>query len=267
MLINDTNYDETERFLSEDESEQKYMDESVAAYNEKHKHMTHEQLITRHEETHGKTAKWQKIARYEVKPHQKMTDETKKVLGRLIASAEDEGELQRFIEKHKYILTGKASPAHHGQICIPKPNLGGKLHPDFLIAGLDSAGFWWYGVELENPRYRMFTKKADPTKELSHALRQIEDWRSWLTQNISYAQDELGFLQIDADLPCYIVIGRRNNEVLDAETLQKRQRAVMKRDKDQLLLHHYEWFLDDYPTLVEGKRSATEIVNNDVLPY
>jgi len=188
-----------------------------------------------------------------VEPHQKLSNEKRRELATIIKSAKDERPLQKFLRENPFVLTEKISPAHHGQICIPKPNLGGLLHPDFLIAGLDSAGFWWYGVELENPNYHMFTKAGDPTKELSHAIRQIEDWRNWLTKNIGYAQDELGYMHIDADLPCYVLIGKRDEEILDKETLLIRQRSVMKRDKDVLFLHHFEWLLDDMPILVRVK--------------
>lgn len=156
-----------------------------------------------------------------------------------------------FLTDNPFVLTCKINPAHHGQICIPKPKLGNQLEPDYLIAGLDSAGFWWYGVELENPNCRMFTKAGEESNELKHALRQIDDWRDWLRNNISYAQNTLGFMHIDAELPCYVIIGKRENEILDESILVQRQREVMKRDKNGLFLHHYEWLIDEHRTIVE----------------
>ncbi len=215
--------------------------------------MTKSTLLKRYEESHENREKASKLAHYFVQPHQKMTSGMRKGLADLIASSSKESGIQKFTEKYPYVITEKIYPAHHGQLCIPKPNLGGQLHPDFLIAGLDSAGWWWYGVELENPKYKMFTNSGDPSKELSHAMRQITDWRQWLIDNIGFARDTLGYIQIDGDLPCYILIGRRDNEELDGIQLQRQQRGIMKRDKDSLFLHHYEWLLDESPTLINIK--------------
>ena len=39
-------------------------------------------------------------------------------------------------------------------------------------------------VELESHNAKSFTKKGDYTKELTHAIKQIIDWRSWISDNI-----------------------------------------------------------------------------------
>jgi hypothetical protein len=253
MLKGDSGFDENHSFLNEGEFDDIYRDESEAAYFEKYERLTKKQLTNRYAESHEDTPQLRKLHKYVVEPHQKLSNEKRQELATMIRSARDERPLQKFFKDNPFVLTSKIEPAHHGQICIPKPNLGGQLHPDFLIAGKDSAGFWWYGVELENPNYHMFTKEGNYTKELSIAMHQIENWRDWLTKNIAYAQDELGYMHIDGDLPCYILIGRRDEEVLDKERLLKRQRSVMKRDKDVLFLHHFEWLLDDNPILVRVK--------------
>jgi hypothetical protein len=234
--------------------EQEYVDESEVPYYKKYKRMTGKQLYDRFTESHEDNPKLskllKKVRKYIVEPHQKLSEEKMDELDRIIKSAKDERRLQKFLKENPYVLTEKMQPAHHGQICIPKPNLGGFLHPDFLMAGMDSAGFWWYGVELENPNYPMFTKAGNPTRELNTALSQIEDWRHWLRENIAYARDTLGFMHIDGELPCYVLIGRRDEEIVDEEELLMKQRSMMKRDKYLLFLHHYEWLLDDRMTLV-----------------
>jgi len=254
MSLDDSDVEEIDDFLNEDEFEEKYLDESEAAYYKKYKSLTakelHDRSIESHRDRRTLSSLSKKLGKYMVKPHQTLSNEKREELAKIVVSAGDERQIQKFLEENPFVLTGKIEPAHHGQICIPKPDLGGSLHPDFLIAGKDSAGFWWYGVELESPKYHMFTKAGDPTKELSHAIRQIEDWRNWLTKNIGFARDELGYMHIDGDLPCYVIIGRRDEEILDRETLLLRQRAVMKRDKDVLFLHHFEWLLEKKRTLV-----------------
>jgi hypothetical protein len=41
-----------------------------------------------------------------------------------------------------------------------------------------SLGYEW--IELESPILRMFNANGDPSKYLTHAIRQILDWRAWL---------------------------------------------------------------------------------------
>ena len=195
MLNEDPDFEEIDDFSNEDEFEEKYLDESEAAYYKKYKSLTakelHDRSIESHRDSRTLSSLYKKLGEYMVKPHQKLSNEKRQELATIIVSAGDERPIQKFIKENPFVLTEKIEPAHHGQICIPKPNLGGLLHPDFLITGKDSAGFWWYGVELESPKYHMFTKAGDPTKEHSHAIRQIEDWREWLKKNIGYAQDTL----------------------------------------------------------------------------
>jgi hypothetical protein len=69
-------------------------------------------------------------------------------------------------------------------------------------------------IELESPNERAFTKAGLPGKKLAEALKQVRDWRTWLTDNVAYARNELGLKDIDASCPSYVVIGRRGS--LDA---------------------------------------------------
>jgi hypothetical protein len=56
---------------------------------------------------------------------------------------------------------------------------------------------------------KALTKAGLPAKKLAEALKQIRDWRAWLTDNVAYARSELGLKHIDANCQAYIVIGRR----------------------------------------------------------
>ena len=243
--------------LSEEEfeklSKEHYLDETQAIYHKRRKKLSLEERIDRYEESHEDPKPWKKLWGYYVKPHQHISQEKQDELASIIRTANDERPIQNFLKKNPFFLTRGIHPAHHAQICIPKPRLGGELKPDFLTAGLASDGFSWYGVELENPGFLMFTQKGEETKELKHAIRQIEDWRYWLTENIGYAQNTLGYLHIDGALPCFSFIGRRENEVLDEETLLRRRNAVKNGDRYGLFIHHYGWLLDATPTIVKVK--------------
>jgi len=233
--------------------EEYYVDETQAIYDKRYKKLPEGELTDRCIETHDHPERWKKLWKYYIEPHQEVSQEQKNELASVIRTAKDERIIQDFLKKNPYLVTRGIHPAHHGKICIPKPRLGGQLEPDFFIAGLDSAGFSWYGVELESPEYKIFTKEGEETKELKHAIRQIQEWRYWLTDNIAFAQNTLGFMHIDANLPCFVFIGRRENEVLDDEVLLKRRRAVKNGDKYGLFRHHYEWLLDVPLTPVKVK--------------
>jgi len=142
-----------------------------------------------------------------------------------IESASAEKDIQQFLEEHPEILAHYLGTGH-GRWCIPQKRLGAEHVPDFLVAELSSIGFAWFGVELKNPNAMLFNRKGDPSAALTHAIRQVADWRAWLKNNIDYAQrlrhkNGLGLIDIDANLPCYILIGRR--EVLSDNTRARRR--------------------------------------------
>ncbi len=232
-----------------DDDKEVDLDESEAVYYERYqKQLKSGESSKRLEESHDKPIPI--LQEYLIRPHQKIDPRKTSELEVIIKTANDERPIQEFLKNNPYFLTRKTF-AHHGQICIPKPKLGAEYEPDFLIAGVDSGGLWWYGVELESPKYSMFTKKGEITSHLNHALRQIDDWRGWTRENIAYAQKQ--YMHIDGDLACYVLIGRRENEELTEKKLVARRREVARKDKSGLILHHYEWLLDDIPRRVRVK--------------
>lgn len=46
-------------------------------------------------------------------------------------------------------------------------------------------------VEIEAPSMKLFTKSGNPSAHLTHAVRQVQDWKGWVTSNISYLKDSL----------------------------------------------------------------------------
>jgi hypothetical protein len=251
MYEKELNLEEIERQF-ENETQLEYLDESQAVYEGKYEALTAKELVDREEASHRTI---RKLPPYLVRPHQEFAETERRELANLIETSLDERPIHKFLKHHPYVLTRKIMPAHKGQICISKPRLGCQYEPDFLIAGLDSGGWWWYGVELENPNKAMFTKDGHESRKLRDAIKQIEDWRTWLKENIEYARDALGYEYIDGDMPCYVIVGRRRNEVLEERELKSRRRAVARRDKSGLFLHHFEWLLDDKPILVRFKSS------------
>lgn len=98
-------------------------------------------------------------------------------------------------------------------------------------------------VELESPRRKMFNQNGDMNQWLNHAIRQIIDARTWLTQNFSYANNPrdrggLGLVDVDGTVPGLIIIGRRA-DVVSGTRLRRRQLMHEHR----IGIHTYDWLL------------------------
>ncbi len=128
---------------------------------------------------------------------------------RVLADARDENPLQTLLAAHSSLLAPLAPPGSD-YWCLDRPRLGAELIPDFLLASRTSEGFRWAMVELESPAALALTRAGLPARKLADALKQVRDWRTWLTDNVAYARGELGLADIDANCPAYVIIGRRS---------------------------------------------------------
>jgi hypothetical protein len=157
--------------------------------------------------------------------------------------ASKENDIQSFLQKNPIILIQHLGGGH-GRWVIPKQRLGAEHVTDFLIAGRSSIGFEWQAVELELHNVPMFNRKGDPSKHLIHAIRQIQDWRSWLQRNQNYAarpksESGLGLTDIASTLPGLVLLGRRSN--IDPLTNERRRQMVADLN---INIHSYDFLLD-----------------------
>ena len=132
-------------------------------------------------------------------------------LEHLIEANASENELQKHLEAHPYILSQQFSHCHH---VFPKVALGIQYETDFMCLDIPSSGKEWIGIELESTQKKVITKQGRKTADLEHAIQQIRDWRSWITDNLSYArqsreQNGLGLIDIAPRFFGHVVIGRR----------------------------------------------------------
>jgi hypothetical protein len=160
-----------------------------------------------------------------------------------LCSARDEHDMQRFLESHPRMLIQHLGEGR-GAWVIPKKRLGSEHETDFMIAQKASGGLAWYAVELERPQARIFNKSGDPSAALTHALRQISDWRDWLSQNRDYAarpraESGLGLIGIDPELEGLIIIGR--NADVDRHATASRQRRLERTHR--IRIETYDWLL------------------------
>jgi len=128
----------------------------------------------------------------------------------VLNSATDERPLQEYLANVPVFLR-KLLPSATDYWCFDRPSFGGELIPDFLMCYRNSRGFNWVYVELESPNKPPLTKAGKPAAKLVEGLSQISDWRNWLRENISYAQNHLGLQQIDAEALGILIIGRRSH--------------------------------------------------------
>ena len=115
-------------------------------------------------------------------------------------------------------------------------------------------GVWWTLVELERADVPLFTKAANPSRHLTHALRQVLNWQAWVCDYQEYARKQLMHLLDDHPLqwkwpgsfrrPCngLIVIGRRSGLTADTNRL----RAQMCTQNPSLEIITYDRLLDPY---------------------
>lgn len=144
-----------------------------------------------------------------------------------VNDAPDEKPIQAFLEAHPGLLVQLLHAAP--RFVLPRRRLGAEFVPDFIIGEHSSDGYTWVVIELESPRLSLFTKAGDPRARLTHAIRQIQDWRAWLHRNQNYAsrvrtESGLGLTDITANVRGTILMGRRAR--LDPETNERRRQMA-----------------------------------------
>jgi Shedu protein SduA, C-terminal len=154
--------------------------------------------------------------------------------------ATSERELQAFFESHPNLLIQDLEGGQ-GRWVVPQKRLGSEFVTDFVIGERHSFGFQWQAVEIENPLAPLFTMKGNPSAELTHAIRQITDWRAWIKRNQNYTSrcreaQGLELIDIDSSVRGLILIGRERN--LDPTTNDRRRQLVQDLQID---IHTYDW--------------------------
>lgn len=171
-------------------------------------------------------------------------------------AAKREEDIQQFLQANpKYLIQHLGGG--HGRWIIPKQRLGSQHVTDFMIGERDSMGFRWQAVELESPLAKMFTKSGNPSAHLTHAIRQIQDWRMWLAANQNYAardrgEDGLGLTEVHPDVEGLIIMGRRATEC--GET--RRLRRQMGRDT-KIEIRTFDYLLEALIGRVESLKKPS----------
>jgi hypothetical protein len=164
-------------------------------------------------------------------------------LKRLLDEKRGERPLQAFLQCYPTVIV-QIMRGGYSRWVIPQKRLGDRYVTDFILGEYNSLGFHWYPTELESPSAVPFTKAGDPSASLTHAIRQIQDWRLWLTQNLDYARRDrveggLELRKIRPDPPAFIFIGRRSMLTADAQARREQMSRELRID-----IHTYDHLLD-----------------------
>jgi hypothetical protein len=160
-----------------------------------------------------------------------------------LSLAKHEREMQKFLQDNRMLLTQLVGGGH-GRWVIPNFKFGSEYVADFILGEKHSFGYDWALVELEGPKNKPFTKAGNPSARLSHAIKQIQEWRSWISSNISYCQlsesnNGLGLVDIRSESRGLIIIGRRGDF-----SGHERIRRQMSIDSN-IAIHSYDHLLNN----------------------
>ena len=99
--------------------------------------------------------------------------------------------LQQYLEGNIGYSTGLfGSPDNSDLAVLFKPNVGIQFRADFCVLQAHQGGAVAHLVEIESCHERLFTNDGKPSRRLSGALAQLEDWRICIGANSSYHSGE-----------------------------------------------------------------------------
>ena len=163
----------------------------------------------------------------------KLIKENIDALEEILHSAGKEEEAHQFLKNNSPILglTSTADP-------ISRFKLGDDFETDFVIHEIPDG---YVLVEIERPGMRLFKKTTPPerTRELNHAIEQIENWRAWIGRNHAYVSGKLGGISPSPN--CWLICGRRKG-LSAVET--KRLAEINEEHKGSYKIFTYDDLID-----------------------
>lgn len=172
----------------------------------------------------------------------------KQAWAKLLAGEPTEAEVQDFFERHPSMVPGAfdliGGTSGHGPMppaVISQPPLPAftRRVPDFMWIAKDSLSIYPVLIEIEAPRKIWFTKSGQPTSDLTQAINQLSEWKSYFSDPhnqssfIKYYGLEGGMFQKPLK-PRYVLIYGRRRE-FDTMPQAASKRAAMEAP-DQVLM-------------------------------
>lgn len=126
-------------------------------------------------------------------PWQEYQDKVMAKWFELLATDPEERSVQEFLELHPAMIPGGSGDVgpggHHGSemgLVFREPELKGigrDYGPDFMWITRSSGLVTPVLIEIEKPSKRWFNKNGRPSADLTAALDQLNDWRSWFNRD------------------------------------------------------------------------------------
>ncbi|MDP1823906.1 MAG: DUF4263 domain-containing protein [Archangium sp.] len=164
-------------------------------------------------------------------------------LQQVIDSAGDEGPIQEFLQERPHILA--TILGGNERFCLPKPRLGDRYIPDFLLADVDSSGIGWVLVELETPNSGTTLMNGNELEARARkGVSQVQEWRDWLHGNIALAraartEGGLGLPDIRQMSRGLVLVGRRGSLNMNAGSVRQPH-----REQGGINIHTYDWLIE-----------------------
>ncbi len=179
--------------------------------------------------------------------------------GDVLEAATDEQPLQRHLTDNPLLLA-QILDGGHGRWVLPHKDLGGRFEPDFVIGHRWSGPTWeWVLVELQSPvlrssrnrNGRLFMKNGRMSEQLDEGLRQINEWRRWISANLdtakrSRAEMGLGLTGIEPSPPGLLIVGREADLTPEHAAMRKQL-----GDHHNVRIHSYDWLLREAQSRLE----------------
>ena len=158
--------------------------------------------------------------------------------GELLAGVENnESVFQQFLERHPLLLDPRAFQVWG------KPDLHGKLEPDFVIRTYDDN---YVIVEIETPSKLLITKKGNLSAGATHAIDQILEYQHYLVTHIGLASEVFPRFSAASGL---VVVGMESS-------LNSMQKEVLRRENHS----RSNIRIVGFDTLANSSRAATNNV-------
>ncbi len=114
-------------------------------------------------------------------PVDQYAEESDELYRKLLASDPTEPKVQRFLERHQWLVPGHSTPGtpsgHFPLHCslISQPKLPGQdlRIPDFMWVATHSEAWYPTLIEIERPGKKIFNKDGTPTSDFTKARNQL----------------------------------------------------------------------------------------------
>jgi hypothetical protein len=181
----------------------------------------------------------------------------------VLDAATDEQTMQRHLSNNP-ILLAQILDGGHGRWVLPHKDLGGRFEPDFVIGHRWSGPTWeWVLVELQtpvlrgprNPDGRLFMKKGRMSEQLDEGIRQINEWRRWISANLDTAKRSrtemgLGLTGIEPSPPGLLIIGREGDLTPEHAAMRKQL-----SDQHNIRIQSYDWLVREAQSRLLDRQS------------